>query len=234
MTSMRPARPLLIGLAGALLALPALAPAETNEVGTSAPQATPSCPSLPCRAIPRTTGYQAKVGTSRGLMEVKRDGRLVSWTITLAKPGPKQIAFFDDKLGGESMAQITVLKPGRKLRYRVVSHGELVRLRPYFGRTVEIALERTLRVRKGWVIGLTVPTWAPALAINLPGDTSWRASRGKGECDGDDLNKQTAARPGTIPQFYCLYRGARLTYSARVVPTPPGGEPKTVSEKPRS
>jgi hypothetical protein len=226
---MHPLRPALLATAAVALALPALAPAETQEVGTNVPEAAPSCPSSPCLAVSRTTGYQAKVGTTRGLMTVGQDGRLVSWTIALGNPGKKQVDFFNEKLGGEAQAQITVLKPGPKLRYSVVSHGELVKLQPYFGKKVEIALQRTLRVRKGWVIGLTVPTWAPALAVNLPSDTSWRASRQKGACDDTDM--QTATRPGTTVQFYCLYKTARVTYSARVIPTPEGGEPAAVQAR---
>jgi hypothetical protein len=59
----------------------------------------------------------------------------------------------------------------------------------------------------------------PALAVNLPTDTSWRASRGKGTCD--ETSKQTAQTgTNTLAQYYCLYRGARLTYSATFVPDP--------------
>jgi hypothetical protein len=204
--------------AGAAVLLPSSSGADSFEVGTGVPEAAPSCPARQCLAVSRTTAFQAKVGTKRGLMTVQKDGRLVSWTISLGKPGTKQRQFFEEKLGGEAEARVVVLKPGPKLTYRVVSQGEPVKLTPHFGKTVEFALERTLRVRKGWVIGLTVPTWAPALARDLPGDTSWRAARERGTCQ--NTQAQTAARPGTTPQFYCLYRGARVTYSARVVTAP--------------
>jgi hypothetical protein len=202
----------------AALALPAVAPATIDSVPANAPDATPSCPASPCLAISRTTGYQAKVGTSRGLMTVPKDGRLVSWTISLGKPGTKQTAFFNEKLGGEATAQIAVLRMGTKLHARVVALGEPVKLTPYFGQTVEFPLEKTIEVKKGYVIGLNVPTWAPALAVNLPNDTSWRASRKKGTCE--DTQTQTAQNAGVVTQFYCLYRTARVTYSARVVSTP--------------
>jgi hypothetical protein len=201
--------------AGALLALPAGASAMLTDVGTGAGEATASCPDRPCLAVSRTTGYQAKVGTNRGLMTVPADGRLVSWSVTLAKPTEQQVDFFNKELGGPSEAAITVLQPRGKLRFKVISAGEPQKLEKFFGQTVEFPLERTLRVRKGWVLGLKVPTWAPALAVNLPGDTSWRASRAKGTCD--DSKAQTAARSGTTPQFYCLYRTARLVYTARVI-----------------
>ena len=210
---------LTAALAGAALALPAAASAEVMEIGKADPPATASCPTRPCLAVSRTTGYQAKVGANRGLMTIPADGRIVAWTIGLGKPGKKQTAFFDSKLGGPASAQITVLNPRRKLRSRAVGQGELQKLAPYFGTTVQFPLKTTIPVKKGWVVALTVPTWAPALAVGLAGDTSWRASRGQGKCD--DTGTQTSQLgPNQLAQYYCLYRTARLTYSATLVTDP--------------
>jgi hypothetical protein len=207
-----------LAAAVAALAIPAGASAEIVEVGAIPPASPPSCPARPCLAVSRTTGYQAKVGTTRGLMTVPQDGRIVAWKISLGKPGTKQIAFFDSKLGGEATAQITIIRPGRKLRSRVMAQGEPQKLSPYFGTTVEFPLEKTIAVKKGWVVALTVPTWAPALADGLGPDTSWRAARGKGTCE--DTQTQTAqTQPSQLAQYYCLYK-ARLTYSATLVSTP--------------
>ena len=201
------------------LALPAAASAKLTEIGDVQPAATPACPAKPCYALTRTTGYQAKIGTKRGTHVIPRDGRIVAWSITLGKPGKKQVKFFDDNLGGTSTAQITVLRPGAKLRYRVVGQGEPQKLQPFFGTTVQFALGTSIPVKKGYVVALTTPTWVPALSVNLPTDTSWRASRGKGTCD--ETSKQTAQTgTNTLAQYYCLYRGARLTYSATFVPDP--------------
>lgn len=212
-------RTLLAVFVGAGLALPAVAPATLDPVPTLDPgDATPSCPDKPCYALGRTTGYQAKVGTNRGLYTVPKDGVLVSWTVKLAKPTQKQIDFFDKSLGGESQASIAVLRTGNKLHARLVAQGEPQKLEPYFGQTVEFALQKTIPVKKGYVIGLTVPTWAPALAAGLGGDTSWRASRKKGTCD--DSQTQTAQAVNQVGQYYCLYRTARIIYSARIISTP--------------
>lgn len=35
-----------------------------------------------------------------------------------------------------------------------------MKLQPYFGKTTEFPLEKTIEVKKGWVLGLSVPTWA--------------------------------------------------------------------------
>jgi hypothetical protein len=208
--------------AGAALALPAAAPAAIIEVGKIAAEHAPSCPATPCLAVSRTTGYQAKVGTERGLFVVPQNGKIVAWTITLGKPGDRQIKFFNDNLGGESAARITILRPGKKLVSQVTGQSPLQKLAPYFGTAVQFPLGRALNVRKGYVVALTVPTWAPALAVGLGNDSSWRASRAKGKCN--DTQAQTAQQTlGASIQYRCLYRTARLTYSATLIttPTPP-------------
>ena len=55
---------------------------------------------------------------------------------------------------------------------------------------MQFPLGRALNVKKGYVIALTVPTWAPALTPLLTDHSSWRASRAKGKCD--DTGTQTA------------------------------------------
>jgi hypothetical protein len=203
----------------AVLALPATSGAQLIEIGKEGADPVPSCPATPCVAISRTTGYQAKVGTRRGLVTVPQYGRLVAWSITLSRPGARQIAYFNDYAGGEASAQITVLRSGSRLRARAIAQGPAQRLTPYFGSTVQFPLVRSIRVRRNQVIGLTVPTWAPALAAGLGGDTSWRASRPRGSCDNN--RSQTAlTTPNQLAQFFCLYRTARLAYTATIVTDP--------------
>src|SRR3954454_12812114 len=205
--------------AAAALAVPASAGAEVIEVGATTPPTPPSCPARPCLAVSRTTGYQAKVGATRGLMTVPKAGRIVAWTIALGNPGAQQTAFFNQRLGGAAEAQLTILNPRSKLRSRVVAQGEPQKLQPFFGSTPTFALQTSLRVHKGWVVALTVTTWAPALAGGLAAGTSWRGSAGRGQCD--DTSAQTAQlRPNQLAQYFCLYRTARLTYSATLIADP--------------
>src|SRR3954452_8929192 len=206
--------------AAAALAVPATAGAEIAEIGTPQPPSPPSCPARPCLAVSRTTGYQAKVGATRGLMTIPKTGRIVAWSIALGNPGQEQTTFFNQRLGGESEAQITILNPRRKLRSRAVAQGEPEKLQRYFGSTVQFPLERSIRVRKGWLVALSVPTWAPALAVGLGADTSWRASRARGKCE-DTSNQTAQLTANQLAQYFCLYRTARLTYSATLIPDPP-------------
>ena len=211
----------------AMLVLPSVAPAKVVEIGkaTEADELPePSCPSSPCFAISRTTGYQAKVGTNRGLMKVPEDGRIVAWSIRLSQPGPKQVSFFSERLGGNPSAGIAVLRNGARLFGRVVAQSPVVDLEPYLGQTVQFPLETSIPVKKGSTVALTVPTWAPAMATGLGGDTSWLASRKAGDCD--DTSTQTAqSNIRDLAQYRCLYQRVRLSYSATLVtdPTPNAG-----------
>jgi len=202
-----------------LALIPAAASAKVIEIGATPTQAVPACPGSPCLAVSRTTGYQAKVGTNRGLMTVPANGRIVAWTIGLSKPNAAQVKFFTSQLGGPAQAGITVLKVGRYLRDTVKAQGPLVSLAPYFGSFAQFPLATAIPVRKGDLIALTVPTWAPALQVGLGGDTSWRASRPRDKCK--DNKTQTAQMDvGDKAQYYCLYRTARLVYTATLITYP--------------
>jgi hypothetical protein len=206
------------------LALPAVAPATLTEVGvipTTTPATVPSCPASQCLAVSRTTGFQVKVGTERNILSAPRAGTVVAWTITLGAPNATQIKYFETNEGGPAEAGIAILAPQRKpnLTYKLVAQSPLVKLTPYFGKTAQFPLETTIPVKKGYVVALTVPTWAPALALGFGDDTSWRASRPKAGCK--TTSSQTAqSEIGAAVQYYCLYQTARLTYSATLISTP--------------
>jgi hypothetical protein len=206
------------------LVLPAGSPATLTEVGVipaTTPATVPSCPTSPCLAVSRTTGFQVKVGASHNPLIAPRNGTIVAWTIMLGKPNATQIKFFNANEGGVSEAGVAVLRPQRKpnLTYKLVSQSPLVKLQPYFGKTAQFPLESTLAVKKGDVIALTVPSWAPALALGFGKDTSWRASRPKSQCSS--TSSQTAhTQIGSPVQYFCLYQTARLTYTATLISTP--------------
>lgn len=214
------------------LALPAAASAKVVEVGAVTPAAKPSCPGSPCEVISRTTAYQTRIGDTKNMFVVPRDGRIVAWTISLGKPGKKQQAFFEDNLGGASQAGITVLRPGERYYGRVLGQTPLVPLTPWFGTTTQFPLTTSIPVVKGSVVALTVPTWAPALALGLPRDSVWRASREVDACDDTQTQAaQTTVR--SLARYKCFYRTARLAYSVTMITTPvPPAAPKPTTKKP--
>jgi hypothetical protein len=213
-------------LASVLLALllPAVAPATLTEVGVigaTTPVTVPSCPGSPCEAVSRTTGFQVKVGSVRNLLSAPRNGTIVAWTITLGKPNAAQIKFLNTNEGGPSEAGIAILAPQPKpnLTYKLVGQSPYVKLQPYFGETAQFPLETTLPIKEGDVVALTVPTWAPALALGFANTTSWRASRPRSGCKTTGNQTIQTALESTV-QYYCLYQTARLTYSATLISTP--------------
>ena len=202
----------------AAFAGPTAASAAITELGALPEGVRGACPEN-CQAVSRTTGYQAKVGPDRALYQAPADGRIVAWTLALGKPGPKQTAFFTERLGGDSQAAVVVLAAGKKLVREVVAKSPLQKLTDYFGTVVQFPLEQSLPIKRGQFVGLTVPSWAPLLQIGLGSDTSWRASRAADGC-GDTATQSALVGSRRSVAFKCLFRTARLTYSATFIPSP--------------
>ncbi|HEX3511469.1 MAG TPA: hypothetical protein VHT27_10275 [Solirubrobacteraceae bacterium] len=221
-------RRIYIALAAILaiaLVVPAAAPATLAEVGVlpaTTPATVPSCPSTPCLAVSRTTGFQVKVGTNRNPLSAPRSGSVVAWTIALGKPSSTQVKFFNTNEGGESEASLAILRevPGTPhLNYKLIAQSPAVKLKPYFGETAQFPLEKTIPIKKGDIVALSVPTWAPALALGFGHETSWRASRAHSQCSSTS-SQSTQTLVGSAVQYICLYQTARLTYSATLISTP--------------
>jgi hypothetical protein len=216
---------LVLAALAALLALPASAGARIIEIGELSSSPKPSCPTSPCEVVSRTTAFQLAVGTRRNIFEAPRDGRIVAWTVTLGKPKKTQLEFFEDVAGGKSRAGITVMKQGDRSYARVLARSPLQSLTPFFGQTVQFPLETSLPVAKGNLVALTVPTWAPVLALGLGNGNVWKASRDRDACD--DLQTQSAQTDiNDLHQYKCKYRPARLTYTVTMITTPKPPEPK--------
>jgi hypothetical protein len=212
-------RLLLVALAAALV-VPASAGARIIEVGDVGAKFPPSCPAVPCQVVSRTTGYQTRVEAQRKLFVAPRDGRIVAWSVTLGTPRKRDRLFFEQNLGGPAKAGITVLKPGTKNYGRVVAQSPQQLLTPYFGRTVQFPLTTSLDIKAGYIVALTVPTWAPVLALDgLTSVSGWRASRPVKKCD-DTRTQSAQTTIRSLAQYRCLYRTARLTYSATLITTP--------------
>ncbi|HEY2766890.1 MAG TPA: hypothetical protein VGI76_01460 [Solirubrobacteraceae bacterium] len=212
-----------LAAAGLTLLLPTGSLATLAEVGVipdTTPPTTPSCPTSPCLALTRTTGFQVKVGKTRSLVTVPHEGSVVAWTVQLGKPNATQIKFFDTNEGGTASAAIAILRQQRKpnLAYKLIAQSPVVQLEKYFGKAAQFPLASTISVKKGDIIALAVPTWAPVLALGFTNETSWRASRPRASCSS--TSTQSVQSVGATVQYYCLYRQARLTYSATLISTP--------------
>lgn len=212
-------------LAACAVALaPSVASARLTELGGTA-LGTPSCPSNPCLAITRTTGYQLLLGGRRNQFVAPRNGRIVAFTIALGKPTQRQIDFFNQQSGGQASVRVAILRPVPSNRagvslYRLQAQSDPFLLGSYFGQTAQFPLYTSLLIRKGWIVALSVPTWAPSLAVNgLDNSFAWRASRVK-PCSENPERQPPQVTPGSVRQYFCTYRPARLTYSATLISTP--------------
>ncbi len=219
---------LTVILAAASLASPSAAAARVlGTVGS----AQPSCPTE-CLVEARVTAFQTSVGTPRSLFRTPARGRIVSWSIDLGMPRRRDIKGFN-RTFGESKARLSILKRvrdkrsrRRRVRYVLLRESPVERLRPRFGSTVEYALARPLKVGRGQIIALTIPTWAPAFASEGSKRNRWLASRTptrrRGGCTTAALQANIAAgsahqRLRSVRTYGCSYHGTRLLYSATLI-----------------
>ncbi|MGC1852347.1 MAG: hypothetical protein WA687_07905 [Solirubrobacterales bacterium] len=208
-----------------LVALSAGAGAATSSrttvvLGSTATVPDPSCPELPCQAVGSVTGFQ--VSTEQGSLpfRVRRDGKVKAWTLTLAEPTSQQRSFFNGFFGTPPQARLAILRrvPGTNPpRYNLRRQGSIHVLSPYLGQTVKFGA--SLKVEKGDIVGLTIPTWAPAFAQDLAAQNAWRASREPEACTNSTAIRQGKAQEkvGQRATYGCRYSTARLLYTATVV-----------------
>ena len=205
------------------LAIPGVALAVVATLTSPAdPTAVASCPgtaAVPCTVVSRTTALQVKVGEVRDPMRVRTDGRIVGWEITLSSPSLAQTKYFDKTEEGTARAAIAVIRNESGLGFRLVAESPMVRLEPYFGKTVTFALASSIPVVAGDQIALDVPTWAPALELRAGQRTAWRASRTATQCA--NVTTETAQSvPGSVAQYSCIYRTALVHFGAVEISTP--------------
>ncbi len=204
-------------------------------LGAATP-ATPSCPDN-CQAVGKTTGFQTAITGQRNPFVVPFRGRIVAWSIKTGAPSTKpnpnndnqsDMEFFNKTFGGTPKARIAVLKPIQKQIkvgkpiYKLKNQSPVEELSDFLGQTTTFTLDVPLRVKPGQIVALSVPTWAPAFAINQAANTKWQASRKKEKCTNtEDILAGTPQEAiGTLRSYGCVYKTARLLYSATVVADP--------------
>lgn len=238
----------LVAAAGLLAALVAVvapnaadsAPLRVVVLGQTPETPPASCPGkivnnvevTPCRVEGHVSGFQAIADGVARPYEAPFEGKIVAWSITLAKPSTKEtdtttdeVGFFNDFLGTPSQARIGVLRPiedSKPPKYKLVRQSPVEILNPYFGSTPVFALDHPLTVLKGQIVALTIPTWAPMFAFNVSADNTWRGSRLPEQCSAkeDIQNGHPQQGVGKIKTYGCYYSNARLLYTATLVKKP--------------
>jgi hypothetical protein len=181
----------------------------------------PACPENPCQAVGKTTGFQKQIGKRKNPFVAPTNGTIVAWSIKLSQPDAKQMTFFNDFYGGEPQARLAILKPLPKQKglFKLRSQSPVQALKDVLGKTTTFTLDTPLRVKKGQIIALSIPTWAPAFSVGLPAANVWRASRKKTKCKNpSDIQAGTAQEQlGSLRAYGCKYTTARILYSATMI-----------------
>jgi hypothetical protein len=220
---------------------PVAASAKIVELGqTSTPLAAPECPTgVPASQcliiLTHTTAVQTASDGVVNPMRVTRAGWIVAFSVGLSKlsSDPKTehsiLHGLDLGYGGTPQVALTVLKPGPGNSYTVVSQSGTLHLIPFLGQVIQqpLSLPPTfktmtpLAVKPGYVIGLTVPTWAPVLTYKLSASKfTYRQSR-KANCKHAAAGNTAQTKVGQGEQYLCSYSGTRVQYSATEVVNEP-------------
>ena len=216
------------------------APLQVVVLGQTAETPPASCPGKivnnvevkPCRVEGHVTGFQSIADGIARPYEAPFEGKIVAWSITLAKPSTQEsdtttneVGFFNEFLGQPAEARIGILRPvedSNPPKYTLVRQSPLEILNPYFGSTPVFALDHPLTVLKGQVVALTIPTWAPMFAFNVSADNTWRGSRLPEHCASkeDIQGGHPQQGVGKTKTYGCYYSNARLLYTATLVKKP--------------
>ncbi len=210
---------LLIALVGPSAGVAAKA-RTTVVLGSTSTAPDPSCPNLPCQAVGSVTGFQVSNDQAQLPFRVPREGKVKAWSLTLAQPTSSQRNFFNGFFGVPPEARLAILRRVAGTdppRYSLRSQGAIHVLSPYLGQTVKFSA--SLKVERNDIVGITVPTWAPAFAQGLGAKNVWRASREPGRCTNstDVRQGEPQEKVGRRATYGCKYTTARLLYTATVV-----------------
>ncbi len=204
-------------------------------LGKTATYPEPGCP-VPerCEVIARVTGIQMKAaGIDRPFRSPTR-GNVVSWWLKLPKLRSSQLRAFSQLFGGRPAARLSILRRGKRGRFRLVRQSPVQQLTDLLGRKgrARFRLEEPLLIKQGDYVGVTAITWLPAFAVGLdPVGNAWLASRPRSRCKTPSTRDPSRfaayykrsdahASTSTVRNYLCTYRTARILYWARVVPEP--------------
>ncbi len=210
---------------------------DASVLGKTRHTPSPDCPTdtsrHPCEGIGSVTGFPLVADGEKRPMNVHQNGKLVAWALDLSRPKKSQRDFFgdlfkSDKFGKKPTARLAVIKHIQHHDYKLLRQSPVVSLSGALGRRQVFTLDKPLRIRKGQIVALTVPTWASNFASHISRDKNrWRASRTRRNCaprGSDEAAVREFARKsrpqqkiGSVRGYGCDYTSARLLYWAYYV-----------------
>jgi hypothetical protein len=221
----------------ALIAIAAVSVAGAKDakvLGKTKHTPGPSCPKS-CQGIGRVTGFMRVSDGEKLPFRVRKNGKLVAFALDLSRPTKNQRNFFGTifrgkKFGKDPSARIAVIKQDKRRRtYKLLRQSPAINLAGALGRKVIFTLDEPLRIRKGQIAALTVPSWVSNFhhwQRNVQ-ENQWRGSRSKKKCSPPSSRESAVRRwardsksqqkVGSHRTYGCDYTGGRLLYWAYFV-----------------
>jgi len=208
---------------------------KATVIGKTKNTPPPACPKdtpqNPCTTTGRVTGFMTKADGEKHPFNIFKDGKIVAWSIDLSKPTKEQYDFFGTLLqngtfGKHPSARLGVIKNKGHHKFKLLKQTPAMDLNSHLGRKQTFTLDKPLRVHRGQIVALTLPSWAPAFsgAVGASGN-QWQASRRHKKCNVDRDHLQNAKtskaqqKVGSVRPYGCRYSAARLLYWAYFVPS---------------
>ena len=222
-------------LIGIVLAGSAAGARNAKVLGKTRHTPAPDCPKH-CQGVGRVTGFPLVADGKKRPFNVRRNGKLVAFALSLSRPNKDQRKFFGTifkagMFGKDPSARLAVIKRKRRHQYKLLRQSPGVNLSGALGRKQIITLDKPLAVKKGQIVALTYPSWAPNFAHKglSAQDDKWRASRVGSKCapksgeTGAVKRWAQTSRPHqrirSVRSYGCDYRRGRLLYWAYFVPS---------------
>src|SRR5205085_7786049 len=151
--------------------------------------------STDCVVIARVTGIAMQINDHHSPFRVRKPGNIVALTLRLSKPSTTETDYFKTTFGGNKsdpntpfgdapQVRVAILKSlHTKQRFQLMRQSDVYDVEHYLGSPYTFPLKARLRIHKEEMVGLTVPTWLPALGRPLTTKNAWRASFRDTECN---------------------------------------------------
>lgn len=192
-----------------------------------------------CQITGQVTGYQRSVAGEANPFKVGSRGRIVAWSVSLARPSNEEREIFGDaaetsEFGESPTAGISILRKvkGEGRRFKLIRSSPILEVQDHYGSEPIFTLRQPLRVRSGHIVALTTATWLPAFAFKGQGARDvWIASRRSANCEIPDsvpaderleyffAHTSPHRKEGSTRRYDCTYDNARLLYKAYLAPS---------------
>jgi len=194
----------------------------------------PLCPAKKtggCSVMGTVTGFGVSANGNKGLYRIPNDGHIVAWSVDMGKPDKTEVGNIiaaigeHKKYGTAPVARLAILKHKKskkgksKSRYTLAKQSPVIDLGPNEGHKPIYTLNKPLKVKKGQVAALTVPTYAPAYTNKVsPAANAWKASRPSDKCGEQYVAEaKPHLRKGTTRNYGCTLSGEQILYYAYFV-----------------